>query len=77
MVYFGCFHIPGAINTGVSLVPQLGFGHKGRKYRQACRIASTGIQQMGTISEHYLSKAGSHSERGKYVRKLYICTGII
>jgi len=49
MVYFGCFHIPGTMNTGGSLVPQLGVGHKGRKYRQARRIASTGIQQLRII----------------------------
>jgi len=49
LVYFGCFHIPSEMNTGVSLVPQPGFGHKERKYRQAWRIASTGIQQLGTI----------------------------
>jgi len=76
MVYFDCFYIPGVMNTSVSLVPQLDFGHKGRKYRQAWRIASTGIQQLWTIPEHYLSKAGGH-ERRKYIRKLYICTGII
>jgi len=46
MVYFGCFHIPGAMDTSVSLVPQLSFGHKGIKYRQVGRIASTGIQQL-------------------------------
>jgi len=77
IVYLGCFHILGVMNGCGSLVPQLGFDHKGGKYRQVRRIASTGIQQLQTIQEHYFLKAESHSERGIYVRKLYICTGII